>query len=91
MYRYIFDVLPPKCTGTFLTYQNGLNVQYIFGGPPPLRGGDVEQSFSRMFTPNGLGIIIQFDLRIFLEWLAKRHQPVNEATTFYPSKGNHYI
>ena len=41
MYRYIFDVLPPKCTGTFLTYQNGLNVQYIFGGPPPLRGGDV--------------------------------------------------
>ena len=35
MYRYIFDVLPPKCTGTFLTYQNGLNVQYIFGGPPP--------------------------------------------------------
>ena len=40
MYRYIFDVLPPKCTGTFLTYQNGLNVQYIFGGPPPLRGGD---------------------------------------------------
>ena len=42
MYRYIFDVLPPKCTGTFLTYQNGLNVQYIFGGPPPLRGGDVQ-------------------------------------------------
>ena len=43
MYRYIFDVLPPKCTGTFLTYQNGLNVQYIFGGPPPLRGGDGER------------------------------------------------
>ena len=40
MYRYIFDVLPPKCTGTFLTYKKGLNVQYIFAGPPPLRGGD---------------------------------------------------
>ena len=40
MYRYIFDVLLPKCTGTFLTYKKGLNVQYIFAGLPPLRGGD---------------------------------------------------
>ena len=57
MSRYIFDVLPQKCTGTFLTYQNGENVQYIFGGPPPLRGGDV------LYVVKNLGTLVRLKKR----------------------------
>ena len=40
MYRYIFDVLEKNVPVHFWRTKTGENVQYIFGGPPPLRGGD---------------------------------------------------
>ena len=41
MYRYILDVLEKNVPVHFWRTKTGENVQYIFGGPPPLRGGDV--------------------------------------------------
>ena len=44
MYRYILDVLEKNVPVHFWRTKTGENVQYIFGGPPPLRGGDTQNT-----------------------------------------------